>query len=79
VLDQWRSDYPASKYRALASPYLQLSAALRDKAYFAVRVLRRAAHAVLPWDFFPSGGVIEATPADPKLMLRLIEELHRAA
>jgi glycosyltransferase involved in cell wall biosynthesis len=79
VLDRWRSDYPSSNYRALATAYLELSAALRDKSYLAVRVLRRFAHEVLPSTFFPTAGGIETTPVDPAVMRRLIAELNRAA
>jgi hypothetical protein len=77
VLDQWEQDYPASKNRRIASWYLHLALEMRHRFYLAVRIARRMARAVLPAGFFPTGGGVEATPADSETMHRVLAELER--
>ena len=79
VIELWRSDFPISKYRALARGYLRLAVIMRDHAYLGLRILRKMVRGLLPGSFFPVGGGIEATPADPKLMQQVNDELHRVA
>jgi glycosyltransferase involved in cell wall biosynthesis len=79
VLDQWRADFPASKYRNIARWYLQLAIMMRNHAYFGLRIMRRVIRELLPATFFPTGGGIEATRADEKRMQQVHNELRGAA
>jgi glycosyltransferase involved in cell wall biosynthesis len=77
VLKQWGQDYPFSRNRRLASLYLRVALEIRDSFYLGLRIARRMIRTVLPQSFFPTGGGIEATVADPETMQGVLAELAR--
>ena len=73
----WRRDAPTSDglFRA-ARLYLILAARARERAYMAVRVLRRAMMAALPPEFFPSGSCFQEALVSPETMQQIQSNLH---
>lgn len=68
VTEQWRADYPLSRYVSTASWYLRVALRTRNRAYVVLRLARRIMTKVLPAWFFPSGGLIGSAAASDAVM-----------
>jgi glycosyltransferase involved in cell wall biosynthesis len=79
VLEQWREDYPHSRQLKPATWYLRLAVAARNRAYFVLRMARRAMRSLLPQAFFPSGGLIGAATASQSTMKEITARFDNAA